>query len=372
LFLSEFRSAFALSTQAAGLVSGAGFASLLLGLLVAQHMTARRGPRLPVVVGLSLAALGMAIVAAAPGVVVLTLGVCLAMSSTGFAWTPFNEAVQRRLPDGARPAALSAVSTGTALGIAAAGAAALLASLYGVSWRLCWAVFAAAGALAALANLRALREAAGPRPSPRAWRWRAFAAPAARPLFAVALSFGVTSAIYISFAADRIARAGGLEGLPPGAAPGAVYGLFGLFGLLGVFTGRARTAAGLARLLHLLLFASALSLALVAVAPVSWTGVVLSAGLQGVNVMMTSAVLAFWSERLFPGQPARGFTAALLAYALGSVAGPILAGAAAQRLGEVPMFLGAAAVSLGTAAALRPAWIRERAAERAAAAAAAG
>jgi len=70
--------------------------------------------------------------------------------------------------------------------------------------------------------------------------------------------------------------------------------------------------------------------------------VVLSAGLQGVHVMMTSAVLAFWSERLFPALPSLSFTAVLLVMAAGSVLGPGLAGLASGAAGPMAMFLGAA------------------------------
>ena len=91
-------------------------------------------------------------------------------------------------------------------------------------------------------------------------------------------------------------------------------------------------------------------------------GLVASAGLQGVHVMMTSAVLAFWSERLFPRFPALGFTAVLLATAAGSVVGPALAGVLSDAAGADAMFLVAAALPALTAALLRGRHARERAA----------
>lgn len=360
LFLPEFRSVFSLSTQAAGLISSLGFLGFFVGLLVAQVMTSRKGPRLPVVAGLLAATLGLAIVAVAPGLPVLALGVLLAMSSAGFSWSPFNNAVHRQVADGSRPTALSWVSTGTSLGIAAAGGAALVMSLGGLSWRLCWAAFALAGALALLGNRRALRDLAGNPGAGTAQRWTVLLRRSTIPLFGIGLCFGTTSAIYISFAADRIAEAGGVPGLPVDASGSLVFICYGLCGLLGILTGRVKAAIGLPWLLRLLLLATALSLALVALAPNSLAGVAVSAGLQGINVMMTSAVLAFWSDRLFPALPSQSFTAVLLAVAAGSVLGPAAAGFAADAFGPAPMFLGTAALAAATAAAVRSRHVRER------------
>ncbi len=360
LFLPEFRSVFSISTQSAGLVSSLGFLGFFAGLLVSQVMTTRKGPRLPVVSGLIAATVGIGIVAAAPNLPVLSFGVLLAMSSAGFSWTPFNDAIHRKVEDGSRPAALSSVSTGTGLGIAAAGTAALLMSIGGISWRLCWAMFAIGSAVSLLGNWMALRDVAGTPGSGPAQQWSVLLQPSAIPLFIIGLSFGTTSAIYISFAADRIAQAGGVAGLPANASGSLVFLCYGIFGLVGLFTGGAKAATGLPWLLRLLLLASALSSGLVALVPTTWTGVVLSAGLQGVNVMMMSAVLAFWSERLFPALPSQSFTAVLLAVAAGSMLGPVAAGFVSGALGAAPMFLGTAALAAATAAAVRTKHIRER------------
>ncbi|MBM9596216.1 MFS transporter [Roseitranquillus sediminis] len=356
LFLPEFRSAFSMSSGQAGLVSALGF----LGLLAAYAMIARRGPRLPVVIGLCAATLGTALVALAPSLALLSAGVFLAMSSAGFAWAPFNNAVHRVVADERRPSALSIVSTGTSLGIAAAGAIALVLGLGGMSWRVGWAAFAVASALALLANWMALRDVAGSGGPASDEPWRVLLRARAIPLYGIALSFGVTTAVYISFAADRVQQAGGLPGLPEGLSPAVMFLSFGTLGLAGLATGRAKAAAGLPSLIRLLLIASTLSLLLVALAPRSWPGFVLSAGLQGVYVMMTSAVLAFWSERLFPELPSLSFTITLLAVAAGSVLGPLGAGIVSGAAGGGPMFLGAAALSAVTAAAVRPRYVSER------------
>ncbi|MEY8841519.1 MFS transporter, partial [Cribrihabitans sp. XS_ASV171] len=124
------------------LVSSLGFTGFLIGLLVAQWLLVRYGPKVPVLTGLSAATVGLGIVALAANVPVLAAGVFLAASSAGFAWTPFNDAVHRKVRNVDRPTALSEISTGTSLGIALAGFAALAMIHIGAGWRACWAVFA--------------------------------------------------------------------------------------------------------------------------------------------------------------------------------------------------------------------------------------
>ena len=255
---------------------------------------------------------------------------------------PFNDAVHRKIRDVDRPTALTEISTGTSLGVALAGLAALGLIATDLSWRACWAGFAVASLIALAANWAALRDVEpGGAPRPRT-AWDELCHIAALPLFAVAFVYGTTSAIYISFAADHLRAAGGTLGLPASATPGLVFVIYGLCGLAGLATARINAAIGLATLLRLLMLAGAGSLALVALIPGTWAGLVLSAGLQGLHVMMISAVLASWSERLFPALPSLSFTAALLATAGGSMIGPALAGVAADALGAQVMFLAAA------------------------------
>ena len=361
LFLPEFREAFALSTGMAGLVSSLGFFGMLLGLIAAYATLARVGPRAPVLLGLGLATLGTGLVATATSLPVLALGIVLAMTSAGFAWSPFNNIVNRRLPDETRPSALAVISTGTSLGIAAAGATALGVRLTGLPWPAAWAGFALAGALAGLGNVAALREPSGPLGASRPRQpWATLLHGSAMPLYAIALSFGTTTAIYLSFAADRIAQSGGLAHVPEGSAPAILFLCFGLVGLVGLATGRIKDMIGLSALLRVLLARLGAVAWPHGAGADLWPGVVLSAGLQGAFVMMMSAILAFWSERLFPQMAARSFTAALIAVASGSVIGPVTAGGIADAAGAEAMFLTAAALSAGTLPVILPRFVQER------------
>ena len=360
LFVPEFRSAFSMSSSAVGFVASLGFLGFFLGLLIAQAQLTRRGPGSPVVTGLAAATVGMGIVALAPSVPILAIGVFLATSSAGLTWTPFNDAIHRKVRDPDRPSALSMVSTGTAVGIALAGLAALVVVLGGLSWRWGWAFFAAAGAFALLGNWVAFRGVDKDRSDGPTRGWRGLMHPAAIPLLTIGFVFGTTTAIYVSFAADHMVTAGGVPGVPVVATPAIAFVCYGLFGLTGLLAARVESVLGLPLLLRLLMLAGALSVALVAIAPDAWVGVVLSAGGQGVHVMMTSAVLAFWSERVFPSLPSLSFTAALVAAAVGSVVGPALAGVASDTVGARAMLLGTAALPALTALVLRAHHVWER------------
>lgn len=360
LFVPEFRSAFSMSTTTIGIVSSLAFLGFLVGLVIAQVLLGRTGPMAPVVSGLAAATLGIVAVALAPNVYVLALGVFIAASSAGFDWTPFNDAVNRSVREVDKPASLSVISSGTSVGIFLAGVAALVMQLSGLSWRLCWAFFAVASLVALYVNRAALRWVGKSAQGIPEAVWRILINRAALPLFATAFVFGVSSAVYISFAADRVREAGGVPGLPASAAPAVIFIAYGAFGLFGLMTGRAKEAVGLAWLLRGLMWAGALSLALVALAPTVWLAVVVSGGLQGIHVMMISALMAFWSQRMFPSLPSLGFTSALLAMALGSVIGPAIAGVASDRFGPEAMFLATAALVGAAACAFLRRFAQER------------
>lgn len=349
LFLPQIRRDFGLSTESLGLIASGAQAAYLAALLAAAALTQAFGPRGSVTAGGLAAASGMGLVAAAPDAAWLTAGVALAATAAGFCWTPFNEAASRRVSERARGRVLAVVSTGTTLGLAAAGVAAWIAGVSELDWRASWVAFAGAGALAALAGLIALPGAPSPqeRPAPpqEGGGLKGFARPAARPLFAAAAAFGTVSAMWIAFAVDRAEAAGGF------AAPGpALYVALGLGGLVGLFAGEIERRVPAPTLCRLALGGIGLSAAAFAAAPGSPALILAAAALFGAGVMVVSAALAIWSLRVFPARASAGFTATLAVSAAGAVAGPAAAGLLAGRVGLGAAFAAAAALAALAAA----------------------
>jgi predicted MFS family arabinose efflux permease len=345
LFLPTFRESFTLSSTLAGLIASLGFLAFLGALPLTAWLSQRVGQRSPILLGTLSATVGFVAVATASGTAGLAAGIALAGASAGFCWAPFNDAAERVVPGETRAGALSAVSTGTTVGVAAAGALFLGVTVGTVDWRLAWGVFALVGVVAALMAGRGVPAGRAPaRPA-------AAGAPAlfredVTPLYAAALCFGASNAVYLAFAADHVVAAGGLAGLPDRAAASVIFLGYGISGVVGLAAGRIEARTGVLALLGAIFAAFAVSLVLVALAPAAWAPVLLSAGLHGAAVMTISALLSFWSLRLFPGRGSLGFTAALVGVAAGSVVGPALTGALADRFDLTTAFLVAAAAPL--------------------------
>jgi len=352
LFLPDLKASFAMSDRIAGLVSAAGFAGFFIALLCAQALTTRYGARGPVLGGLALVIAGFAIAAAASNLAMLSVGIVLALSSAGLTWSPFNNVIQNRVQAQRKAGSLSVVSTGTALGIVIAGIAALFVS-GGGEWRWAWAGFALLGIAALVVNAATLVSVQSS-PAPSLWeRRRGLRHRDAWPLYGVAFSFGITSAVFITFAPDFVERSGvDGAGSPTGNSAALIFIVFGLFGLFGLLTASFDRLMGMRPLLSLLMAFSAVSCALTALAPSSMPAILAAGGLQGGFVMTLSAVMSYWSNRLFGDAATAGFTVALLAAALGNVLGPSIAGFAERTIGMDGVFLVCAALSAATGAIL--------------------
>ncbi|MCC5962663.1 MAG: MFS transporter [Rhodobacteraceae bacterium] len=349
LFLPTFREAFDLSTTQAGFIASLGFLAFLAALPVTAWLGTRIGQRMPVVLGAVSATLGFALVAGAQGSTGLAAGVALAGASAGFCWAPFNDAAERVVSPAVRPNALSAIATGTTVGVATTAALYLGVTVGAFEWRGVWGLFAALGLAGAILAARGVPSGRVTERA-RTTDTRGFLRREVAPLYGAALCFGISNAVYLAFAADHVVASGGLDRLPDEGAAAMIFLGYGICGLAGLTTGRLEAWVGLVALLGMIFAAFTGSLVLVALWPGGWGAVVVSAGLHGAAVMMISAILSFWSLRLFPGRGSLGFTAALVGVAVGSVAGPAVMGV----LADATSLRGAL---LATAAAPLLAWI---------------
>ena len=360
MFLPQLREEFGFGTGVVGGIAGFAFAAFFLALFLTGRMTPRFGPRLPVLIGGCLATAGFALTAFAPGLISMSIGVALASSSAGFAWTPFNGMAEQAVDEGHQKRVLSIVSTGTTFGIIAAGLLALGMAWWGMSWRIAWGVFAAIALSVVIVPLLVLSKhdgfARGGRLDLRKTLGR-LRCRDAMPLYGLAFSFGATNGTYLSYWIEHISRSGGLAGVPAELIGPVLFIAFGLAGCLGLLTGDVEKKTGLRILLLALFVSSAVSLLLLAFMPTSWPGTIVSAALQGICVMALSAVYSFWSERLFPDISSESFTGVLMLYASGNMIAPPLAGLVSGPLGLATTLAIFGAVSLASLLLVR--WVKE-------------
>ena len=349
LFLPRFRDEFSLSTAHAGLIASSAFVAFLLALLVSAYLVMCHGGRVPVVAGLLAATVGLSMVAGTQSTLIFAIGIILSATSAGLCWSPFNDAVGRAIISEWHGRVLSVVSTGTTFGMAGAGIMALAVALLDWDWRTIWFGFAGLALVCALYHLVVLRQLPDATASSfDRKKFRRLMHKGIRPIYWIAVSFGITNGIYLSFAVNQIDAMGGLAGLQIDGAGAVLFMAFGAGGVAGLWTADVEQRIGLRRLVQGIFVCSAASLLLIGLGADIWAGVVVSAALQGLCLMSLSALFSFISQRLYPDISSVSFTAVLCVYALGNVAGPALAGYLADLSSLMVVFTATAALSLMT------------------------
>ena len=365
LFLPEMREAFDISPSLLGTIGAGSYLGYCVAVVLALVYTSRTGPRRMAVAAGAAAVAGMAAVALSPAGWVLALGILVAGASTGLASPPMGEAVARAVPEGQQDRANALINSGTSVGVALSGPAALL--LTG-EWRIAWAAFALVG-LAVLAwNAAAMpHEAAADRDgdasgepgvdgagagegSGRArlsfsYLIGARARPRSAPLFVAALGLGFASAAYWTFSRDLVVQAGGL-----GQTGSTLFWtVIGVSGLAGAAAGDLVGRFGLAAVLRAALFAMAAAIALLAAAPGVLPLAYASAALFGSTYILLTGVVLVWSVDVFREIPSAGLGAGFLLIAVGQAVGSPAAGALAGAAGQTTAFLSFAGVAVLTA-----------------------
>lgn len=355
LFLPEIRREFGLSVSAVGLIGSATYAGYLAALLVVGRYAARLGPRTLVAIGGVSAVVGMGLVAIAPNLTMLTAGLILAGTSPAWAWAPYSDAVELAVSPNRRERVLAIIPAGTAVGTAVVGPLAIVAR--GDSWRYAWIAMALGAAAVAAYNLWAVpagKVATNESGTRIGTRW--FVRPAAMPLYATALSYGIVGAFFWNYATEAIARATDDDA----TATALFWTLMGVAGVGGVFAGVLLTRAGVRRSSALLFGILAAAVALLGLVPGSLLAACASAVLYGPAFMAGASLLAVWSYQVFRERPATGFSATLLSLGVGTVVGPATLGVLAENAGLRTAFLVTAGIALATCA-VRPARSRQAA-----------
>ncbi|CAN5915302.1 MFS transporter [soil metagenome] len=340
LFVPTFRQEFGLSLDVLGFYASAAQAGYLVATVVTGVLTARFGPRVPVVSGCLLLAVGAAVTASASGPMLLAVGITVAGTSAGGAWGPFSDAVDVQVPSSGSRRALALVNAGSPVGLVVASGLVLVA---GDRWRAAWWAFAAVGLMAAAATWRVLApgavDPALDRARPRlGW----FLNTRSVRLRVVTLGVSITSGAYFAYAPDTAQDAGLASWIGP-----AMWAALGIAGAaVGVFGGGIANRYGLRGPLAVMLVLVGGSTLVLLVAPGSVVAALGSAALFGVGFTTGFALVVMWSQQVFHDRPTTGFTLAIVFIAAGFIVGPSLFGVLATRVGRPVALLTAAAPAL--------------------------
>ena len=347
LFLPEMRESLGLSDLVLGLIGAGSYAGYCLAVIGALVFTSRAGPRFMAVAAGAVAVVGMAAVAGAPTAWVLAIGVLVAGSSSGLASPPMGEAVATSVPERSRDRANALINSGTSVGVALSGPAALLVA---ERWRAAWVAFALVGGAVVAWNAVALprgpvgAEAPGrvaqadvPRLSARY-----LVGPGSLPLFAAATTVGFASAAYWTFSRDLVVRFGDLSG----TGSTVFWVVIGVSGLAGGLAGDLVQRFGLAGAFRASVLSMAAAIGLLGAAPGAPPLAYSSAALFGSTYIMLTGIILVWSVSVFHERPSAGLGAAFLLIAVGQVFGALTAGAVAGAAGLVVTFWAFAGIAV--------------------------
>lgn len=361
LFVPQMREAFDLSPLVLGLIGAGSYVGYCVAIVLSLVFTSRVGPRFMVAAAGIVAVAGMAGVAGAPAAWVLAAGILVAGSSTGLASPPMGEAVAFRVTEKKQDLSNTLINSGTSVGVALSGPAALL---FGEQWRIAWAAFAVVGVGVLAWNAFAMpgrsakarvgvvdHQVFGNGPESRAEVGGEATAPAltpgylfgrrSAPLFAGAAGMGFASAVYWTFSRDLVVQVGGM-----GEAGSTLFWtVMGVFGLVGGAAGDLVQRFGLGVVFRGSLSGMAGAIALLAVAPGVSSVSYLSAALFGSTYIMLTGVILVWSVAVFPERPSAGIGTGFLLIAVGQAVGSPVSGALAGATSLATAFLAFAAVT---------------------------
>ena len=354
LFLPEMRQAFGLSETVLGLIGAGSYVGYCVAIIIALVFTSRVGPRFMVVVAGVVAVVGMAAVAGAPTTWVLALGVLAAGSSSGLASPPMGEAVVRSIHQEFQDRANALINSGTSIGVALSGPAALLLA---EQWRLAWAAFASIGLLVLVWNARVMPPkplSGGPLDETEAGdvprlSVRYLMGAKSMLLYAAATGVGFASAAYWTFSRDFVVQTGDLSV----AGSTLFWTVIGVSGIAGGLAGDLVRRLGLTRAFRASLLCMAAAVGLLAATPDVLLLAYLSATLFGSTYIMLTGIILVWSVSVFHEWPSAGLGAAFLLLAVGQILGSLIAGVVAGAAGLALTFWAFAGVAV-LSALIRP------------------
>lgn len=368
MLLPSMGASLELSRSEMGAISTGNFIGYLAAVTLGGRLVARLGARRTVFSGLMLVGLSMMAVSRASGFAEMLTVYTLTGFGSGAANVPIMGLVAHWFGRHVRGRAAGFVVIGSGFAIMAAGALvpAINAARGAEGWRLAWLVIGLVVLAAALVDVLVLRNhpselglepvsagpASGGTPAPHC---AAAAPPAVKRrilahLGAVYAAFGFSYVIYATFIVTALVRERGF----PESTAGVFWSWIGLLSLVsgpafGSLSDRLGRRAGL-----MMVFACQAAAYLLVAAPLPSPFLYASIILFGVALWAVPSIMAAAvGDYLGPEQAAAAFGTITMAFALGQIAGPAIAGRMADAWGSFSgAFLMAAVVAgLGLAGA---------------------
>ncbi|MCF8025904.1 MAG: YbfB/YjiJ family MFS transporter [Desulfobacteraceae bacterium] len=341
LYLPDIQADLQLSIEVMGIIGSLSYAGYLAATLFGSTISGITGPRLPIIMGGLCASGGMALMSVSSGPWLLGLGVMLAGTSPGLAYPPLSDAVTRLIREPSQDRTYAVINSGTSIGVIISGPAALLA---GEEWRWAWAGFALFAALATAWNAPLMPNGrlfnrTGSKDLPRL-RWAWLIKPRSQRLFMAAALFGVSSAVYWTFAVNLLVTSGAMAN----TWSRTFWVLIGVCGIIGGCAGDLVRLFGLRRTFAGSLFACTLSILGIAIWPDKLPVALASAMLFGATFILITGLFGIWSVNTFNDRPSAGFGATFFLISAGQLIAPTLAGIIAGIWNLTDAFILAAAL----------------------------
>jgi predicted MFS family arabinose efflux permease len=258
-----------------------------------------------------------------------------------------GEAVATTIAEESQDRANALINSGTSIGVALSGPAALLLT---DQWRIAWVEFALVGGAVVAWNAMAMPrkpvgedcpEGAAQTDVPRL-SVHYLVGSRSVPLFAAATGVGFASAAYWTFSRDMVVRFGELSG----TGSSVFWVVIGVSGLAGGLAGDLVQRFGLSGAFRVSVLSMAAAIGLLAAAPGVLLWAYASAALFGSTYIMLTGIILVWSVSVFHERPSAGLGAAFLLIALGQVFGALTAGALAGAAGLVVTFWAFAGIAV--------------------------
>ncbi|WCT56133.1 MFS transporter [Paenibacillus kyungheensis] len=317
LFLPEISHSLSLSATDAGSISSVMYIAYCLALLTAPWSIQQWGHyQIIRLSGLSVA-VGIAGVALAPNVWILTISLFLAGWSTGWISPALGHAASTELSVADRDRGNVWINSGTSFGMVLSGPIALLFTEY---WRLSYGLFAVIAILTLwwnsknIPNRRQTDSTSSPMQKIQIFQ------PHSLALFVGSLFIGSSSAMYWTFARSFLTVEQGVSYTT------AIWFwiVMGASGMIAGGSGSWINRLGLAKSYRLGMLMMALGTAVLIVPSIGYNFA--SAILFGSSFIFLSCICMVWATRIYPEQPSMGISLSFLLLGAGQFIGSLLAG----------------------------------------------